>query len=266
MLGIIIILGAAFAAGFVLLKEDGTPEPSPINDGDEAPQNGGGEIPTDEGEEEDEEPLPIGNATVVRTIATNQKVVVLTFDAGADRGFAAQILDTLAAEGIKATFGMTGKWAEQNPDLTLRMANEGHDFINHTWSHRSFTGFSTNAAPPSSKERFDELRRTENIIRDLTGVSTKPFFRPPYGDYDNSVNTDIYAQGYTYNVMWTVDSLGWKGLSEEEITSRVVQGTVPGAIHLFHVGAESQDAAALDDIIRELRSRGYTFARLSDLL
>ena len=161
---------------------------------------------------------------------------------------------------------MTGRWAEANPDLVRRMAAEGHDFINHTWTHQSFTGFSTNAAPLSREQRFDELRRTEDLIKNLTGYSTKPFFRPPYGDYNDSVNADIYAQGYTYNIMWTVDSLGWKGLTEEEIANRVVQGTVPGAIHLFHVGEQSRDAAALDDIIRELRSRGYSFSRISDLL
>jgi peptidoglycan/xylan/chitin deacetylase (PgdA/CDA1 family) len=66
--------------------------------------------------------------------------------------------------------------------------------------------------------------------------------------------------------MWTVDSLGWKGLTAGEITARCVDGTVPGAILLFHVGAQSQDAAALPAIIRQLKADGYTFGTIAELL
>ena len=69
--------------------------------------------------------------------------MALTFDAGADRGHAEQILDTLANYGVVASFGLTGHWAKENPDLVERMVAEGHMLFNHTYSHRSFTGFST---------------------------------------------------------------------------------------------------------------------------
>jgi peptidoglycan-N-acetylglucosamine deacetylase len=190
----------------------------------------------------------------------------LTFDAGADRGYAEQILDTLRAEGVVATFGMTGHWAEQNPDLIRRMVDEGHTLMNHTMTHRSWTGFSTNAAPLSSAQRAEELRQTEQIVRDISGYELRPYFRPPYGDYDDTVIADLQASGYTVNVMWTVDSLGWAGRSAAEVTQRVVDGTVPGAIHLFHVGAASQDAAALTGIIEQLRARGYRFITVHEMV
>ena len=59
-------------------------------------------------------------------------VVALTFDAGADRGYAEDILDTLADAHIPATFGMTGQWASAYPELVQRMAADGHMLINHT--------------------------------------------------------------------------------------------------------------------------------------
>lgn len=198
----------------------------------------------------------------IRTADTDEMIVSLTFDAGADRGFAEDILDTLRDEGVVATFGMTGRWAEDNPDLVLRMVDEGHTLMNHTESHRSFTGFSTGDSPLTSAERAEELRVTEEVIEGIAGYTLRPYFRPPYGDYDDSVLGDLAANGYTVNVMWTVDSLGWRGLTAEEITQRVVDGTVPGAIHLFHVGAQSQDAAALPSVINELRSAGYEFVTI----
>jgi peptidoglycan/xylan/chitin deacetylase (PgdA/CDA1 family) len=202
----------------------------------------------------------------IRTADTDELIVALTFDAGADRGFAAEILDTLQAEGVVATFGMTANWAETNPDLIRRMVNEGHTHINHTETHRSWTGRSTGAAPLTSAERAEELRATEAAVAAIVDYDLRPYFRPPYGDYDDSVIADLQANSYTVNVMWTVDSLGWNGLSADEITARVIDGTVPGAIHLFHVGAASADAAALPDIIDGLRELGYRFVTVNAMI
>lgn len=192
--------------------------------------------------------------------------MALTFDAGSDCGFAAQILDTLAAEGIPATFGMTGRWAEANPDLVRRMVDEGHLLVNHTYDHRSFTGLSTGAAPLTAAERLDELTRADQAVAAITGSSMAPWFRPPYGDVDASVNADLGAAGYRYDVLWTVDSLGWKGLGAADIETRCLDRAGPGVIYLFHVGSQSQDAAALPDLISGLRDRGYGFVRVDGLV
>ena len=202
----------------------------------------------------------------IRTADTDELIVALTFDAGADRGYAEEILDTLQDEDAIATFGMTAHWAEANPDLILRMVDEGHTLMNHTETHRSWTGLSTSAAPLTSAERAEELRVTEAVIETIVGYDMRPYFRPPYGDYDDSVIADLQTNGYTVNVMWTVDSLGWNGLTAAEITARTLNGTVPGAIHLFHVGAASQDAAALPDIISGLRDLGYRFVTIQEMV
>ena len=194
----------------------------------------------------------------IRKFDTEEKVYALTFDAGADRGYAARILDTLKANGVRASFGMTGVWAQANPDLIQRIVNEGHLLINHSWNHPSFNTL-------TSAQRADELKRTENLIREQTGVDMRPWFRPPYGEYNDSVLNDLAANGYTINVMWSTDSLGWQGLSPAQITQRVVDGATPGGIGLFHVGAQSQDAAALQGIIDRLHERGYRFETVEEM-
>lgn len=216
---------------------------------------------------------PTTSTTISTTPATpvsrgdpTRRVVGLTFDAGADVGFAAEILDTLDASDVVATFGITGRWAEQNPDLVKRMAADGHLVINHTYSHRSFTGTSARPAVLTEAERRDELQRTEDLIRNLTGRTTRPWFRPPYGDYDASVNAAVGALGYRYNVLWSVDSLGWTGLPPAAIVSRCLQGADPGGILLFHVGAQSQDAAALPGVIAGLRQAGYGFGTVAEVV
>ncbi len=207
-------------------------------------------------------PGATGPAQVVRNVTTTQRLVVFTFDAGADRGFTGQILDTLARNRITAGWGITGWWAEQNPDLVRRIADAGHYFINHSYDHQSFTGLSTGMAPLTRAQRWRQLDRTEQIIRDLAGRSTLPYFRPPYGDFNASVNADVGARGYRYNVMWAVDSQGWRGLSATAITERSLRLRAPGAVYVFHVGSASRDAAALQDIIDGLRAAGYGFTTL----
>lgn len=198
-------------------------------------------------------------ASVVTRIATDAKVVALTFDAGSDRGFAAEILDTLATHGIKASFGMTGKWAESNPDLLLRMVNEGHTLINHTYDHPHMETLSTD-------QRVRQLALAEEIIRESTGTTTKPYFRPPYGSYNNQVLIDVASAGYRYSVMWTVDCLGWKGLPPSEVAARCRNALEPGAILLMHVGAASTDYAALDEILADIDRSGYRYGTIKELL
>lgn len=192
--------------------------------------------------------------------------VSLTFDAGADRGYAELILDILSEHQVPAAFGMTGMWAEQNGDLVQRIVQDGHELINHTWSHRSFTGFSPRTRPMSVGERHDELARTDELLVGLTGRSSRPLFRPPYGDLDDGVLRDLADAGYDYTIMWTVDSLGWNHLPAAQIVQRSLSRAEPGAIYIFHVGAQSEDALALGTIIAGLREQGYIFATVSDLL
>ena len=195
-----------------------------------------------------------------------RRCVALTFDAGADGGRTTAVLDTLAAEHITASFGVTGQWAEANPALLRRMVADGHLLINHTYSHASFTGLSTGAQPLTRAQRWAELDRTEAIIERITGVSSRPYFRPPYGDLDASVLADVGARGYAVTAMWSVDSLGWNGLPGPQITDRVLRLATPGAILIFHVGEASADAQALPAIVGGLRTRGYDFVSVAGLI
>lgn len=207
-----------------------------------------------------------GPARVVDRGNPARRAVALTFDAGADRGYAEYILDVLKEQGVRATFGMTGLWAERNPDLVQRMAAEGHRLMNHSYDHSSFTGQSTGRRPLTAEERWAQLDRTEQAIVELTGQSTRPLFRAPYGDTDASVLRDIAARGYAYNVLWTVDSRGWMRYSAGAIIERCLRLAEPGAIYVMHVGADSQDALALPAVIEGLRAAGYAFETVDEII
>lgn len=205
-------------------------------------------------------PVPPGPAAQTFEIGNrSRRVVAISFDAGSDVGYTAQILDTLATHGVKASFGITGAWANANPALMRRIVDEGHHLINHTYSHPRMTTM-------GQTQRWQELDRTEEAVLNLTGVSTKPFFRPPFGADGGSVLNDVFARGYLYNLRWTVDSLGWNGLSRAAIVSRCLSRAEPGAIYLFHVGSASQDGPALVELINGFWNMGYGIGTVTDVL
>lgn len=209
---------------------------------------------------------PALRAGVVTRIPTSARVVALTFDAGAGGQGAASILATLRAEGVPASFFVTGRFAAANPATTRQMAALG-PVGNHTWSHADLTTLSSSAIDR-------ELTRTRSVILATTGRDPRPLFRFPFGAYDTRVLRVVHAEGYG-GVGWTTDSLGWKGTSGgmtvDKVVARVLAGSTPGQVVLMHVGANPDDgttldAAALPRIITGLRARGYRFTTLSILL
>lgn len=206
---------------------------------------------------------------IVNRGQSGRQEVAFTFDAGAGRGYTGEILDMLRRYSVIGTFGITGEWAEQNPDLVERILAEGHQIINHTWDHASFTGISTHGPALSEAERRLQIERTEQVIGDITGgYSSKPYFRFPYGDYDREALEQLYDMGYAYTMWWSCDTLAWNGDPPEEIVARCgVESNLggPGAIILMHV-AEDGDWAALEPLLQDYLNAGYALVTTEQVI
>ena len=200
-------------------------------------------------------------------IPTTQKVVALTFDAGANDAALRSILATLAANGVPGTFFLTGDWVNQFPSAPALIYNAGHRIGNHSMTHPDFTTLTDAqiAAQISSAQRTIEA----------AGGDPRPFFRFPFGARDSRTIADVNAAGYAA-VRWTVDTLGWQGTMNGTrgpsfIVQRVMASAQPGQIVLMHLGSNPDDgstldAAALPQVISQLREAGYGFVTLDAAL
>jgi peptidoglycan-N-acetylglucosamine deacetylase len=203
----------------------------------------------------------------LESFPTTSRVVALTFDGGASNTAVTRILSTLRANGVPATFFVTGQFARAFPNDVRAMATNGHPVGNHSNTHPAFSQI-------TDVQIRSELSLADASISSLTGKSSKPLFRFPFGDrtaYDIQV---VNNAGYI-PIRWSIDTLGWQGTSggitASVVRQRVLNGLRPGAIVLMHVGANpddgtTADADALQGIINDLRARGYTFATVSQLL
>lgn len=199
-------------------------------------------------------------STWVRQGNTTQKVVALTFDNGSDGTNFNKIVDTLAKHNVKATFFLTGQGTESHPSFVRRMASQGHDIGNHAYDHPDFTKI-------SASQMQSQLSRTETAVKNVTGRTTKPYFRAPYGATNSAVLQTVGNAGYTHTFHWSIDTLDWQGHSATYVSNRVINNIHPGAIVLMHTGAgASGTPQALERMIPALKNQGYRFVTVSQLL
>ena len=107
------------------------------------------------------------------------KVLYLTFDAGYENGYTAQILDALKELEVPAAFFVTGDYLSRNADLVRRMTAEGHIVGNHTAHHPDMTRVDGEAFRA-------ELQEVEEQYFAITEQTLPKYYRPPQGVYDEA--------------------------------------------------------------------------------
>jgi peptidoglycan-N-acetylglucosamine deacetylase len=175
--------------------------------------------------------------------------VRLTFDDGPNRTATPEILDTLAAHGMTATFFVVGQMAAANPAIVRRESREGHTIGNHSWDHPNLTKL-------DRAQVESELRRTNDVIQQATGTAPTQW-RPPYGARNAAVQAAAADVGLTSMVLWTVDPRDWADPPATTVRDRVLQAVRPGSIVLLHDGTGANTPEALPMILNGLADMGY---------
>jgi peptidoglycan/xylan/chitin deacetylase (PgdA/CDA1 family) len=187
------------------------------------------------------------------------KVAYLTFDDGPGPA-TGQMLDILAAKGVKATFCVVGQRVSENPEMTRRIVAEGHTVCNHSWDHPN--GFAALAPDVLA----GQIGRTQDAVIQATG-HTPRYLRAPEGSFGDPAGSVHQAgqQARTLLLGWAVDSKDWTKPGAATIVSTVLGGISPGAIILMHDagGADRQQTLeALPGVIDGLQAAGYTLLPL----
>ncbi|MGA5763365.1 polysaccharide deacetylase family protein [Nonomuraea bangladeshensis] len=198
-------------------------------------------------------PAAVSNrAGTVNCAAT--KCVALTFDDGPSP-HTAELLDILKRENARATFFVVGANAAAQPDLLRRMSDEGHLVGNHSWSH-------TDLSKPGTAKIADSLERTRDAVAAAIGQAPT-LVRPPYGAVSGMLRNVARDQGFPL-VTWDVDASDQQGGATRDIVDRSVHDAHPGAIILLH-DIHRESVAAVPDILKRLRGKGYTFVTVPEL-
>jgi peptidoglycan-N-acetylmuramic acid deacetylase len=224
------------------------------------PQPGRGLIvPQLGGRTADLESTPI----LVQRGSNSRPWVALTLDAGASAAPVPRMLQTLRERGVTITFFLTGAWIAENPELASQIVADGHEIANHTRSHPDLRHLNDDSIR-------QELADTEALMQQIAGASTRPFFRPPFGAYDERVLRIVEAEGYL-PIYWTLDSLDSVGEPKtpefllERVTGKLTPEQLRGAIILAHCGSEPT-ADALPRILDRFAEMGFEVKKVSEVL
>lgn len=197
-------------------------------------------------------------------------MIALSFDDGPDPINTPHVLDILDAEGVKATFFLTGANAWDNQAIVQRIHDEGHVIGNHSYSHADFSTLNYTDA-------FNEILGTNQIIEGITGVAPT-LFRYPYGISSTAGDLAIANLYMGSGIKWHWehypsdaynDSNPFVGDWEHGNTTRAMADYVIGnaedqAIILLHDGGDASGSGLahfdyLSPMIKILKSDGFEF-------
>jgi peptidoglycan/xylan/chitin deacetylase (PgdA/CDA1 family) len=207
-------------------------------------------------------------ATVVSHGSRSSGKIALTFDMGGRLDPAADIVSWLIDHGVSATLFPTGKAGTTTIEgvaaLQLAAAHpELFDLGNHSWDHPDFRDL-------TAAEIAEQLLSTENALAPLLGQSTKPWFRPPYGGWNDRVLNRVGGAGWARLVLWDVDTIDWRpvadgGPTAADIVTKVTANARGGSIVLMHLGGY-HTLEALPGILAAIEAKGLEPVTLDELL
>ena len=191
---------------------------------------------------------------------TKRKVVALTFDDGPGK-YTKEILDILRQNNIRATFFFVGQNANDYKSIVRMAYADGHVIANHTYSHADLRKIS---ADEIKSELIRASRAIYNIIDEYPVL-----FRPPYGACSSKSTRIVCGLGYT-TIAWSdmTNDYDVDKTTPRKITNYIVEHAEPGAIIGMHDGGGNREKTveALSLVIEELRSQGYQFLTIPELL
>ena len=192
--------------------------------------------------------------------AGRPKLIALTFDDGPYPVFTPLLIDALAKLKIPATFFLIGHDAQQWPELTARIEQNGDEIANHTQTHPDLDLL------PDAKVRgeiVDGRRSLDALVKD---PAIDEYFRPPHGRYTVAVVKIAQSLGYT-TVLWNDDPGDWRAsrTTPGELDEHIRRFATAPDIVLLHSG-KMATIEMLPSLAAAFRAAGYRFVTLGSLL
>ncbi|WP_214414858.1 polysaccharide deacetylase family protein [Sphaerisporangium fuscum] len=183
------------------------------------------------------------------------KCIALTFDDGPGR-YTAQLLDLLRRHHTKVTFFLVGQRVAKSGKIARRMAREGHQIGDHTFTHPHLTSL-------TDDQIRDELSRTQDAIHRATG-RRPDIMRPPYGDTDDRVGAIATELGLS-QILWNGSARDWELRDTKAITRKVLGLAKRDRVILMH-DIWPETVAAMPKILTTLEKQGYHVVPVKSLL
>ena len=189
---------------------------------------------------------------------TSNNRILLTFDDGPTEAATLKILSILRTNQIKAVFFCVGNNIKQQPELAVKLLEDGHTIANHTMSHRLLTQM-------NGEESIQEINSFNDLMKEKFDCTVK-YFRPPHGWFNLRTNSILNSLNMKC-VMWSLLTYDYEN-EIEKVKYAIDKDLKANAIIVFHDSAKCIDIieAALSYTIEQADKKGFKFGEPEDCL
>lgn len=209
---------------------------------------------------------------VILNACTVPGTVALTFDDG-PYIYTQTLLNTLNAEGVKATFFVNGaNWgppitSDANAQQVLRNAyNGGHQIASHTWSHANLDTLSEDGIRA-------QMNQLESALLGIIG-RYPTYMRPPYLSCGDTCINTLSSLGY-HIITTNLDTQDWQfntastNFQSQDIFTNALSTTSAASgrwIVLSHEVHQTTVNTLVGFMIDQARARGYRLVTLGECM
>jgi peptidoglycan/xylan/chitin deacetylase (PgdA/CDA1 family) len=189
------------------------------------------------------------------SVDPTRPMIALTFDDGPSSSVTSRVLNSLQANGGRATFFMLGCNVNSHPDVIQRMVAQGCEVANHTHDHKYINHL-------TAEQIYSQLTSTNDKIQAICGVAPV-IMRPPGGNYDAASLATLAQMGIPA-IYWSIDTRDWQHRNAQKTIDTVLSQVRDGDIILMHdIYSATGDAAEV--LIPRLTAMGYQLVTVSEL-
>jgi peptidoglycan/xylan/chitin deacetylase (PgdA/CDA1 family) len=157
--------------------------------------------------------------------------VALTIDDGFNPATVAAYVEFARASGVHLTFNPNGLyshvWAPHAETLRPLIEAGQVQIGNHTYGHKNITKL-------SRRKLTSELESNDEWIQQTFGITSRPWFRPPFGFHNARTDSIAGELGYTKILMWNGSFGDSALLTPEMLLKQAHLWLRPGTIMLGH--------------------------------
>ncbi|RQW23634.1 polysaccharide deacetylase family sporulation protein PdaB [Bacillus sp. C1-1] len=201
---------------------------------------------------------PDGPQAFYKAEDSDQKVA-LTFNISWGEHNVSPIVDILEQENVEhATFFLLASWAETYPNLVKEIADAGYTIGSHGYQYKNYTSL-------NEDQVVQDMRRSKQVLEEITG-EVPTLLRPPNGAF--SKQTLQLAEEQNLDIIhWSINSYDYENPGTEAIIKNSTDQTGSGDVLLFHASdTVKQTAAALPNVLKELKREGLKFSSIEELM
>src|ERR1700722_1484162 len=196
----------------------------------------------------------IGIMQYHQSLPLNDKEVVLTFDDGPIPRYSNAVLDTLAAQCVKATYFLVGAMARAYPATVRRIYEEGHTIGTHTENH------------PARMQKLPIEKVRQEIDAGIADVGAAlgdptelaPFLRIPGLARTDAIDEELAARSLIVFSSDTVADDWHRRIRPADIVSRAMsrlEARGKGILLLHDIHPAT--VAALPELLAKLKAAGF---------